>query len=155
MFHTHLWLGVLVTVGTLLLCVTGILLNHKRAFGLMPDVSNETPAALGESLPLASLVAAAMEVLPSPAPVDRMDVRPSDGLVKIRFEDRDVTEVTVDLATGAVLGVGKRNDVFLEKLHSGEIFGENWILLSDLTALALSILVISGYWIWLYPRSRH
>jgi hypothetical protein len=40
------------------------------------------------------------------AGVDRMDVRPRNGLVKVRFRDRNVTEVTVDLASGAVFGRG-------------------------------------------------
>lgn len=154
MFHAHLWLGVLVTVGVLQLCITGILLNHKRALGLIPDVDNPAAGPLSNSLPLAQLVEAARTRLGSDAPVSRMDVRPSDGFVKVRFNDASVTEVTVDLVSGSVLYVGFRNDVFLEKLHSGEIFGDRWILLSDITAVALCLLVLSGYWIWLYPRSR-
>jgi hypothetical protein len=62
--------------------------------------------------------------------------------------------VTVDLNAGTILHVGERNDVFLEKLHSGEIFGDNWVLLSDLGAVALIILILTGYWLWLFPRSR-
>jgi hypothetical protein len=65
-----------------------------------------------------------------------------------------VHEVTVDLASGRILHVGLRNDVFLEKLHSGEIFGDGWTLLSDVAAVALAVLVISGLWLWLYPRAR-
>lgn len=83
-----------------------------------------------------------------------MDVRPDDGLVKVRFDDPAVTEVTVDLGSGAVLHVGERNDVFLEKLHSGEIFGERGILLSDALAVLLLLLIASGYWIWLFPKAR-
>jgi hypothetical protein len=83
-----------------------------------------------------------------------MDVRPDDGLVKVRFRDRRVTEVTVDLATGRVLHVGDRNDVFLEKLHSGEIFGGRWVLLSDLAAAAAMLLVGSGLLLWLFPKAR-
>jgi hypothetical protein len=154
MFHSHLWVGVLVTIGTLLVSVTGILLNHKRPLGLMPDVENPAVGPVAASLSLAELVAAAQGALGTEAPVDRMDVRPDDGLVKVRFDDAMVSEVTVDLVTGTVLHVGERNDVFLEKLHSGEIFGDGWILLSDVTAVALCVLLISGYWIWLYPRSR-
>jgi uncharacterized iron-regulated membrane protein len=56
--------------------------------------------------------------------------------------------------TGEVLHVGERNDVFLEKLHSGEIFGDRWVLLSDAAAIFLVVLLVSGYWLWLYPRGR-
>lgn len=157
MFYSHLWLGVITTGIVLIICVTGVLLNHKRPLGLMPDVPNESPGALPASLPLAQLAARAEgAVRPEVAAtgIDRMDVRPGDGFVKVRFDDRQVHEVTVDLASGRVLHVGLRNDVFLEKLHSGEIFGGGWTLLSDLAAIALAILVISGYWLWLYPRAR-
>ena len=157
MFHGHLWLGVAVTALVLLICATGILLNHKRTFGLMPDVEHVATAPFEAALPLAELVARAGVAAGdsvAAAGVDRMDVRPGDGLVKVRFDDDVVTEVTLDLATGDVLEIGERNDVFLEKLHSGEIFGEHGILLSDVVAIVLTLLVLSGFWMWLYPRSR-
>lgn len=157
MFHSHLWIGVALTGVVLLLCVTGIMLNHKRALRLMPDVEHVATGAFESAMPLAELArlaTAAAGTEAAAAGVDRMDVRPGDGLIKVRFDDDAVTEVTLDLVSGSVLEVGERNDVFLEKLHSGEIFGDNWILLSDAAAVALSLLVISGYWMWLYPRSR-
>ena len=157
MFYSHLWLGVATTGIVLVIGLTGILLNHKRPLGLMPDVPNESPGTLAQSLPVAELAARAERAVApgvAAAGIDRMDLRPGDGLVKVRFDDRDVHEVTVDLASGRVLHVGLRNDVFLEKLHSGEIFGDGWTLLSDVAAIALAILVISGYWLWLYPRTR-
>jgi uncharacterized iron-regulated membrane protein len=157
MFYTHLWLGVVATGILLLISITGVLLNHKRALGLMPDVRHQASGAFDDALPLASLAAAAARAVSAEVAaggVDRMDVRPSDGLIKVRFGDGRVTEVTLDIATGDVLHVGERNDVFLEKLHSGEIFGDPWILLSDAGALLLVVVLASGYWLWLYPKSR-
>ena len=156
MFHGHLWLGVVTTGIVLVLSISGILLNHKRPLGLMPDVPHEPTGTLQNALSIAQLgdLAAAAAPAAGAAGVDRMDVRPRDGLIKVRFRDDVVTEVTLDLSDGRVLHVGERNDVFLEKLHSGEIFGDNWVLLSDLGAVTLIILVISGYWLWLFPRSR-
>jgi len=157
MFHVHLWLGV--TTGALLLVVsvTGVLLNHKRGLGLMPEVDHTPTAPFASALPLPRLVdVAAAHAGPGVADtgVDRMDVRPDDGLVKVRFRDRRVTEVTVALATGDVLHMGERNDVFLEKLHSGEVFGSRWVLLSDFAAVTAALLVVSGLWLWLVPKSR-
>ncbi|MEX2285318.1 MAG: PepSY-associated TM helix domain-containing protein [Gemmatimonadota bacterium] len=155
-FHLHLWLGVLSTGVLIVVAVTGILLNHKRPLGLMPDVPNEVKGAFENALSLAQLAGhAAAAVGPgiAGAGVDRMDVRPGDGLIKIRYNDRVVTEATVDINTGAVLHVGARNDVFLEKLHSGEIFGSNWILLTDVAAVLLVVVLITGYWLWLYPKT--
>lgn len=157
MFHAHLWLGIVTTGIVLIICITGVLLNHKRGLGFMPDVPNPSAGEMSRSLPLSELAARAGRAVPAAVAasgIDRMDVRPGDGFVKVRFDDTEVHEATVDLVTGRVLHVGLRNDVFLEKLHSGEIFGDKGVLLSDAAAIALAILIISGYWLWLYPRSR-
>ena len=156
MFYAHLWVGVLFTVVLLVVSVTGILLNHKRALGLMPDVSHEPSAPLASALPIAELAdrARAAASLAADVAVDRMDVRPDNGYVKVRFDDPQWTEVTVDLASGAALHVGERGDVFMEQLHSGELLGGNWVLLTDAAAVALVLLLISGYWLWLAPRWR-
>jgi hypothetical protein len=156
-FYLHLWLGLLISGVVLLVSATGILLNHKRPLGLMPDVSHSPSGPFEEALPLAELARRAEDAVGpavAAAGIDRMDVRPDDGLIKVRFEDRTVLEVDLDLNTGRVLHVGERNDVFLEKLHSGEIFGDGWVLLSDASAVALALLLLSGYWLWLFPRAR-
>jgi hypothetical protein len=163
-FYAHLWLGVLFTVVLTVIAITGILLNHKRTLGLMPDVANEPAAPFASALPLARLAEVAVAALPpdtpdrpaelTPAHVDRMDVRPRDGYVKVRMRDRASTEVTVDLASGRVLHIGRRGDVFLERLHSGETFGDGWVLLSDAGAVALLVTLVSGYWLWLAPKLR-
>lgn len=157
MFHGHLWLGILTSAIVIAICLTGILLNHKRGLGLMPDVPHEATGAFENALPLATLARIASDSVGSTIAgrgIDRMDVRPGDGMIKVRFDDDAVTEATLDIVSGKVLHVGARNDVFLEKLHSGEIFGDGWVLLTDFAAVALLILLLSGYWLWLYPRSR-
>jgi uncharacterized iron-regulated membrane protein len=157
MFNGHLWLGVIISALLLVICVTGILLNHKRGLGLMPDVPYQPTGEFAQALPMAELVRLAAAAAPEAdmAGVDRLDVRPRSGIMKVRFRDGGVTEVTLDIHDGRVLHVGQRNDVFLEKLHSGEIFGDRWVLLSDFAAVVLVLLLISGYWLWLFPRSRH
>lgn len=157
MFYSHLWIGVAATSILLVVSTSGVLLNHKRALGLMPDPSNESPQPLASALPLSILLEAAKSaVAPGIASmgVDRMDVRPKDGLIKVRFDDASVTEVALDLTTGQVLQVGERRDVFLTRLHSGEVFGDLWILLSDTGAIFLLLGLVSGYWLWLYPRGK-
>ncbi len=160
-FQLHLWLGVIFTAALFVIAVTGIMLNHKRGLGIMPDVAHEPGAPFVESLPLATLAEIGVRAgMPDGGPTDllravnRMDVRPADGYVKVRLRDRKVTEVTVDLTDGRVLHVGPRGDSFIEKLHSGEIFGDRWVLLSDAAAVALVLTLISGYWLWIAPRIR-
>jgi len=157
MFYAHLWFGVATTALLLIVAVSGVLLNHKRGLGLMPEVAHSPAGEFSSALPLFQLgraAAAAVDAEVAAAGVDRMDVRPGDGLVKVRFNDRHVTEVTLDLVTGQVLDRGRRGDVFLEMLHSGEIMGKRWVLLSDLAAAGLLIALVSGLWLWLYPKSR-
>jgi len=156
-YYLHRWIGVGATALLIVICITGILLNHKKALGLMPDVSNEPSGPFPEALPMATLADNAADALDPEIVshgIDRMDVRPSDGLVKVRFKDRQVTEVTVDINTGEILHIGERNDDFLEKLHSGQIFGDLWVLVSDAGAVFLLLIMVSGYWLWLYPKSR-
>ncbi len=157
MFHSHLWLGIATTAIVIIVSVTGIMLNHKRGLGLMPDVPHEATGTFEGALPMHELAKRASDAVdPAVAKtgIDRMDVRPGDGIVKIRFDDHLVTEATVDINSGKVIHIGERNDVFLEKLHSGEIFGSRGVLLTDIAAVTLMILLISGYWLWLYPKSR-
>src|SRR5690554_901024 len=56
MFHTHLWFGVITTGIVMVIAVTGILLNHKRGLGLMPEVDNTPTTVFDAALPLAELV---------------------------------------------------------------------------------------------------
>lgn len=165
-FYLHLWLGVLSTVALIAIAITGILLNHKRGLGLMPDVEHEASGPFGAALPLERLAHAALAAAPQAsragwtpgdpvdlALIDRMDVRPRNGLVKVRLRDKASMEMTVDLASGTVVHVGRRGDVFLEKLHSGEIFGGTaFVILSDIAAIALVLTLITGYWLWLVPK---
>ena len=165
-FYLHLWMGVIVTVALVAISVTGILLNHKRGLGLMPDVPHEPTAPFEHAIPLERMAHAALMAVPdsvrgdwkpgdpvSVGLIDRMDVRPRDGYVKVRLRDKASTEATVDIASGKVIHVGRRGDVFLEKLHSGEIFGgQPYVILSDIAAVALMITLITGYWLWLAPK---
>ena len=165
-FYLHLWLGVITTVGLIAISITGILLNHKRGLGLMPVVPHEPTAAFSDAIPLERMAYAALVAAPQHAKgdwkssdsvdvglIDRMDVRPRDGFVKVRLRDKASMEMTVDIATGKVLHVGRRGDVFLEKLHTGEAFGDiRFVLLSDIAAIALVLTLITGYWLWLVPK---
>lgn len=164
-FYGHLWLGVISTFSLIAISITGILLNHKRGLGLMPDVPYEPTGTFASAASLERLATAALEAAPpesragwSPgdsvniALIDRMDVRPRDGFVKVRLRDKASMEMTVDINSGRVVHVGRRGDVFIEKLHSGEAFGGAFVILSDIAAVALVLALISGYWLWLVPK---
>jgi hypothetical protein len=165
-FYSHLWLGVLSTIALIAIAITGILLNHKRGLGLMPDVPHEPTGPFAGAISVERMAYAALLAAPESARpgwsagdsvdvslIDRMDVRPRDGFVKVRLRDKASTEMTVDINTGQVVHTGRRGDVFLEKLHTGEIFGGiRFVILSDIAAIALVLTLITGYWLWLVPK---
>ena len=165
-FYTHLWLGVVSTIALIAIAITGILLNHKRGLGLMPEVEHEPAGSFASAISVERMAYAALEAAPpasrpgwSPGDsvdvslIDRMDLRPRDGLVKVRLRDKASMEMTVDINTGQVIHVGRRGDVFLEKLHTGEIFGgQPFVILSDIAAVSLVLALITGYWLWLVPK---
>lgn len=147
----------MITVLVVVVAITGVMLNHKRFFGFQPDPPAAARTGLEGAMSMRELVSAARSAIDKQAVtagIDRLDVRPDKGLMKVRFENRLTTQVTVAIHTGKVLSVGERDDVFLEKLHSGEIFGDNWVLLSDVMAIGLLILLLTGTWLWLYPKAR-
>ncbi|MBV6520151.1 MAG: hypothetical protein MNPFHGCM_00256 [Gemmatimonadaceae bacterium] len=164
-FYLHLWLGVVSTVSLVAIAFTGILLNHKRGLGLMPDVPYAPTAPFESAIHLERLAYAALLAAPVEARlhwqpndavdvglIDRMDVRPRNGYVKVRLRDKASTEMTVDITSGKVLHIGRRGDVFLEKLHSGEAFGGAFVILSDIAGVALILTLVTGYWLWLVPK---
>ncbi|HEX9565771.1 MAG TPA: PepSY-associated TM helix domain-containing protein [Gemmatimonadaceae bacterium] len=164
-FYLHLWLGVITTVALIVISVTGMVLNHKSGLGLMADVPYVPTAPFGQSISLERMAEAALRAAPASATngwrpedgvdlslIDRMDVRPRSGFVKVRLRDLASMEMTVDLASGRVLHTGRRGDVFIERLHSGEAFGSGMILLSDVAALGLVLTLLTGYWLWLVPK---
>src|SRR5689334_3499929 len=91
-FYSHLWLGVIFTAALIVISATGILLNHKRGLGLMPDVPHEPTAPFASALSLDSLATIALVAVMADGrergttrDIDRMDVRPRNGFVKVRM----------------------------------------------------------------------
>jgi hypothetical protein len=82
--------------------------------------------------------------------IDRLDVRPEKGIVKVQCRNRH--ELQLDLATGTVLSSTVRRSDFIESLHDGSYFGEYAKLAVFLpSALILLGLWASGMWLWYVP----
>ncbi|MFG0285678.1 MAG: PepSY domain-containing protein [Phycisphaerales bacterium JB039] len=82
--------------------------------------------------------------------VDRLDVRPGRGIVKVRANSR--WEVQVDTATGEVVQVAYRRSDLIESIHDGSWFHDAaklWIFLPA-GALALG-LWLTGMYLWALP----
>lgn len=158
----HLIGGLAVAVYAIILCVTGVILNHKREWGFMnepPRVLEEEFVARFEPLPLPTLVDWAIDARGGAAAgFDRDDVRfvdyrPLRGYAKVRFNDGE-TEVIIDAYETKVLAISHRRDRWIEDLHSGVRFGSAGVLLSDLTAIGLIVLTVNGLYVWVAPAWR-
>lgn len=83
--------------------------------------------------------------------VDRLDVRPAKGIVKVRAKSR--WEVQVDTASGEVVQVAYRRSDLLESIHDGSWFHDRaklWVFLP--AAAVLLGLWITGTYLWLLPH---
>lgn len=156
-YHKYLGLGLAVLL--LVSAITGLLLGWKKdAAWIQPPSQKGQSTALEEWLPnyeLADLASTALaEAYPKQAdnPIDRLDVRPSKGIVKVLFE-QGYWEVQIDGATGAILSVDKRYSDFIEHIHDGSIISDLFKLgAMNLLGIGLSVMIVTGFWLWYGPR---
>lgn len=84
--------------------------------------------------------------------VDRLDVRPKDGMAKVQGKNH--WEVQVDTATGEVLHVAYRRSDIIEMIHDGTWFSDTaklWIFLPS--GAVLFLLWLTGIYLWWLPIS--
>ena len=83
--------------------------------------------------------------------VNRMDVRPGRGVVKVWLHNG--YEVQVDLGTGQVLQVAYRRSDLIESIHDGSFFAGDWTKLGLFlpTGITLLLLWCGGIWMFWVP----
>lgn len=150
---THKWLSIVIAIPLLVVFVTGILLLTKKEFafiqpptargqGSIPSVSFE------QVLSIANTVKSAQ--VSSWGDIDRLDVRPSKGIIKIRGVNQ--IEIQIDSATGEILHVAKRRSDFIESIHDGTFFEKNanlWLMLP--VAIIAILMSITGIIMFVIP----
>jgi uncharacterized iron-regulated membrane protein len=150
----HYWVSLPLLFTIFVIAGTGALLALKKDFAALQPItqSGARPGDLGR--PLADAVAA-VRTVPGHAgttwqDVERIDVRPADGIAKVILHSR--TEVQVDLATGKALQVGYRTSDWLETLHDFSIIGP-WAkyAFSFGTGIALLAMAASGAYMFVLP----
>ncbi len=150
----HRWGAVLTFLPFLLVVLTGILLQIKKQSNWI-----QPPTAVGSGSELSvgfdAILAAVSSIeeagLKSWDDVDRLDVRPDKGVVKVRGKNR--WEVQVDTVTGAVLQSAYRRSDLIESLHDGSWFHDSaklWIFLP--CGILLFGMWITGVYLWLLPH---
>ena len=82
--------------------------------------------------------------------VDRLDVRPGKGVVKVRCKNR--YEVQIDAETAEILQVAFRRSDLIESIHDGSFFNEYFKLWVFLPAgIVLALLLVTGVHLFFLP----
>ena len=125
---------------------------------MQPPTQRGTSKSLADWLPVADLGQRASIALVAAHPdqadnvVDRLDIRPSKGIVKVLFENGN-WEVQVDGSTGEVKSIAKRHSDWIESLHDGSIISDGFKLLSmNVLGWGVLLLMFSGLWLWYGPK---
>jgi len=161
----HRYAGISLFVFFFIMAVTGGLLGWKKhaGDGLMPGTRKGVSKELAEWKPLDSLGLLATAALLSETgelyEIDRIDARPSKGIVKVLFEHRNL-EVQLDATTGETLSVGRRHTDWIEQVHDGSIV-DDWlgipygifkVFYNTLMGVALVVFTVTGFWLWYGPK---
>ncbi len=149
----HRWAAILTIAPIALVIATGLLLQLKkqitwvqpptqRGIDVDPAISFDEILEIARSVPEARV--------DTWDDVDRLDVRPGRGVVKVRAQSR--WEIQIDSSSGEVLQVAYRRSDLIESLHDGSFFGDLvklWVFL-PCAALLLSMW-LTGAYLWLLP----
>ncbi len=152
----HRWAGVITAIPVIIILVTGIFLLLKKDVAWI-----QPPSQKGSSKELKLSFDQILEVvsnvpninLKSWNDINRLDVRPKKGLIKVRGNND--WEVQLDSKTGEVLQVAERRSDFIEGIHDGSYFHENVKLGIFLPATLLLVAIwMTGLYLFILPYMR-
>ncbi len=149
----HRWGAIIIALPFLVVLISGLFLQVKKEFAwIQPPtqegVSTDLELTFDEILEIsASVDSAGIENWED---VDRLDVRPDKGMVKVRGVNN--WEIQIDTKTGEVLQVSFRRSGIIESLHDGSWFHESaklWIFLP--VAIIVTVLWVTGIYMFFIP----
>ncbi len=155
----HRYIGLVVFAIMFLSAATGALLAWKKDISLLqPPTQKGVSKELATWKPVEELAEIAIKAFEEKHPeqkgnpIDRMDVRPSKGIVKVCLEN-GWWEVQVDGTTGEVKSIAKRHSDWIEKLHDLSIISDLFKLISmNFLGFGLIIMITTGVWLWMGPK---
>ena len=149
----HYWASAIVALPLLFVIATGLLLQLKKHWTWVqpPETRGSVKAPTIElSHILHSVMAHPDLAVTGWHDVNRLDVRPDRGVVKVWL--RSNWEAQVDLGTAEILQIAYRRSDWIESIHDGSIFGDGVKLGIFLpAATGLLLLWIGGLWMFVYP----
>jgi uncharacterized iron-regulated membrane protein len=153
----HKWIGISVFLFMIVTASTGVLLGWKKNVNLLqPATLKGSILTMDNWISFDQVAQAAIRGIDSVTSrkieIDRMDVRPDKGIIKVTFTE-DYWEAQIDGGTGKVLSVGQRHADWIEHIHDGSILSEPFkIIYTNYLGLGLLFLSITGFWLWYGPK---
>ena len=150
----HYWISFGAALPMLVMIGSGLLLQGKKQFAWVQPPEQRgtgtTPAIDLEGVLAALRTVPAMQVQ-TWADVNRLDVRPSRGVVKAWLMNG--YEVQIDLGTGRVLQTAYRRSDLIESIHDGSFFAGDWTKLGLFLPAGVVVLFLwlGGMWMWWVP----
>jgi len=145
--------------------ITGLLLGWKKHSGgiLLAETVNGSTTNMEAWLPIKILTTKTLEfakdsLLFEPI-LDRIDVRPENGVIKYTFKN-NIHGIQIDAATGNILLVEKRYADLIEQIHDGSLMDKTmgWksgifkLIYTTVISLGLILFCITGFWLWYGPK---
>lgn len=142
----HLWFALAILLPSLIVFGSGILLQVKKQLDwvqppTMKGISATPALSFAQVLQIAQTLPQLQ--VSSWQHIDRIDVRPDKGIMKIVAQNR--WEAQLDAQTGAVLHIAYRRSDVIESIHDGSWFAESaklWLFLP--AGILLFLLWCSG-----------
>jgi len=147
----HYWASLFLLVSVFIIAGTGSLLALKKDFDILqPPVR----AASGQGLPERSMASIIPSINAVPGheqvtwrDIDRIDIRPADGVAKVILNSR--TELQVDIHSGHALETGYRTSDLLESIHDFSVLG-GWAKYVFSFGSGIALLVMGGTGVYLF-----
>lgn len=150
----------LLTIG-----ITGLLLGWKKHSGgiLLAETVNGSTTNMEAWLPIQILTTKTLEFakdsLHFEPTLDRIDVRPDNGIIKYTFKN-NIHGIQIDAATGRILLVEKRYADVIEQIHDGSLMDKTmgWksgifkLIYTSIMSLGLILFCITGFFLWFGPK---
>ncbi len=149
----HRWGSILIALPAIVVIVTGLILQLKKESSWVQPAT-QSGSSSEVTLSFDEILAAAQGVpeaeVQSWDDIDRLDVRPGKGMLKVRCINR--WEVQLDSKTGEVLQVAYRRSDLIESIHDGSFFHDRvklWVFLP--VAIVFVVLWATGVYLFFLP----
>lgn len=155
----HRWGSMVVAVPVLVVILSGLTLLLKKEIGWIQPATQrggtkELSLGFDQILEIAGNVPEAD--IESWEDIDRLDVRPSKGMLKVRAVNR--WEIQMDSQSGEILQVAYRRSDLIEGIHDGSFFHNKarlWIFLpAGVLLLGVWLTGVYLFFMFIYYRWR-